>query len=411
MLRKFLEADEHRSVIIGDFNSRIAPLDNTLRNIATGVVPVIFNEENGAEENVQITDYPDGAFVRNPETGSINQLEAYILDFTTGEIVEDKRTKEEIKPWLEYRMILTLDESFKELQIISAYQEKLQEQFNEKSIRVQVAANSFNEKAVCVRLPIKLKSKYNQIKDLLKDEEGFQFKLVEDAKAGSGVPCIFAPLNKLSELVKAFDRVIMQDNPLFSLARNSVPVTDRNSNNPHEFEIKPGFFARFPLMRDLLIGAAIGLVVFGGIFLGAFLGGGMPLIFGVLGAALFGLTKAAAIGAGAATIGVFSIWSFSVFTAMAVQIYTICTRTPPRGFQIIENPVDVPLERVVSNHQQSTKNAVWSPKKTESLSAATKPGIGLWASEEKGISLESEEDLSQEKNLDSSESISFSLSS
>ncbi|WP_040534038.1 exonuclease/endonuclease/phosphatase family protein, partial [Legionella drancourtii] len=99
---KLVTTNSQVSIIIGDTNSRIAPLDDQKRNLTTGAIPGKINELLGYSAELQIPDHPDGGFYRRVD-GTIQQLAIQILDFATGEIIEDDRSQEEIGCWPEYR--------------------------------------------------------------------------------------------------------------------------------------------------------------------------------------------------------------------------------------------------------------------------------------------------------------------
>ena len=170
------------SVILGDTNSRIAPLDEEERNITTGTVPATFNVQDGLDEALQITDHPDGGFYRDA-LNVIRQLVTRVINFATGEFVEDDRPHEETQTWPEFRMVLCLDDSYQKRQLIDnktifAYEEYLKEGLKEPSILVSMASDSYNNKAIGIRFA-KNSSTYNWVKEQLKNEEGFQFNSVQ----------------------------------------------------------------------------------------------------------------------------------------------------------------------------------------------------------------------------------------
>lgn len=206
--RKLLQKSARKNaVLIGDTNSRIAPLDLTPRNITTGIVPVLMNAENGAEPEYQIPDYPDGGFLKD-EDEIIHQLDTRVLDFATGDIIEDDRELDKLDAWTEFRMILCLDDHYQRAQVINnqtifEYQEKLRKELGrDNDLIVRMASDSFNHKAVAVRFSKYLAKSpdplYGTLKELLKDEEGFQFRVIVN-RAGN-FNCVFAPLEKANIL-------------------------------------------------------------------------------------------------------------------------------------------------------------------------------------------------------------------
>ncbi|MBX3709306.1 MAG: hypothetical protein KIT56_02760 [Gammaproteobacteria bacterium] len=106
---------------------------------------------------------------------------------------------------------------------------------------------------------------------------------------------------------------------------------------------KSGFFKRHPWVRDVLIGAAIGLAVVGAIAITAItLGGALPVVLGA-GAtvgATFGLSGAVATGVGLATIGVSCTAAFAAIAGGVGAVTRMFTkRKNPRKVKD-QNKVD-----------------------------------------------------------------------
>ncbi len=85
--KSILEDQQENSVniIVGDTNSRIAPVDASVKqNITTGAVPLCLNLP---EDNQQYTDFPDAAFIKCPDQ-NIQQIERKVLDYRNGELYQ-----------------------------------------------------------------------------------------------------------------------------------------------------------------------------------------------------------------------------------------------------------------------------------------------------------------------------------
>ncbi len=211
---KFLQQKKNTgaivSVMIGDTNSRIAPLHRRVINVTTGVVPLVFNDENGALPGVQIPDYPDGGFYMDA-SNTIFQLETQPLDYVTGKIVEDNRTKEEMGDyWSEYRMVMCLDSRYQrscavDNKTIFEYEDYLKDQTGDQQIIVRFAANCVNEKAVAIRFAVR-GNLINYLHKELHQVPGFQFRNVQSTSsqdAGQLFSCVFCPLDKVRLLHQA----------------------------------------------------------------------------------------------------------------------------------------------------------------------------------------------------------------
>lgn len=203
------------SIILGDTNSRIAPLGDEPRNIMTGVIPTELNEQYGLPPDAQNGDHPDGGFYRDA-TG-IHQLETQVLDFASGHPVVDSRSLEEIKPPLEFRMIMCLDNSYKESreindQTVFEYEQGLRQRLAKPDILVRMAADTFNNKAIAIRFPQhtvgqqSLPSKdFAFIKATL---PGYQFQTIDNQ--GKRFDCVFVPLLEADKLHAAIEAIPVQ---------------------------------------------------------------------------------------------------------------------------------------------------------------------------------------------------------
>jgi hypothetical protein len=421
-LREFFRSQEKiPSIIIGDFNSRIAPLDAEPRNITTTVVPQVFNEKNGAEENVQVSDFPDGAFYVSA-ADNFQQLEIETLNFDDGRIRKDRRLKDVVQPWPQYRMTLALDDSWLlnkcvNGQTIFEFEEELQKHF--KGIRISPAANSFNEKAIGIQFPRNLREQYKQIQKQLINEDEFEFKYIHDDKKGVAYPCLFVPLNKIPQLQAAVQAVLNPQEDVIELRDHEEVDTVDSATY-----VSPSVYHR-PL-RNILIGAAVGLVVAGIIVAGAASGGGLPLVFGVVGAVLFGVTHSAAILAGIAVVTAASValvaavsagigYGYATYQAKMVQrknknvqVVTWDEMSKSMG----SNPL---LERMKASAENEKENTQQNKsEKRDTVPSITKSGHGfLRASVDPRRAVIEEEYLadSEETTKKSRVSLSFSRSS
>ncbi|MDX1836516.1 endonuclease/exonuclease/phosphatase family protein [Legionella taurinensis] len=200
------------SIILGDTNSRLAPLDDAPRNIMTGVIPNELNQADGLPPDAQNGDHPDGGFYRDA-TG-IHQLETHVLDFNSGNVVVDSRPVDEIKPHLEFRMIMCLDDSYKKSKEINdetifEYEKGLRERLGKPDILVRMAADTFNHKAIAIRFPQYTVGQqslpcndFTFIKTTLPD---CQFQTIEDQ--GQRFDCVFVPLDQADTLHSAIEAI------------------------------------------------------------------------------------------------------------------------------------------------------------------------------------------------------------
>ncbi len=204
------------SIIMGDTNSRLAPVDNNKRNLTTGIVPPSIAAANGLSSDIQITDHPDGGFYQN-QSGSIQQLQIKTLDFDTGDIVIDERNEADIGVWPDYRMVMCLDDYYKKTALINGrtifeYENSLKNDLGNDRLMVRMASDSYNNKAVAIRFPNKSPT-FELIKTELKNKAGFQFRTVDStAPEDGGEPfsCVFAPLDKIELLHQTMQKIMSE---------------------------------------------------------------------------------------------------------------------------------------------------------------------------------------------------------
>lgn len=143
------------NIVVGDTNSRIAPLDNNPRNITTGAVPLAIKLDS-----TQHPDFPDGGFYRNAD-GHIRQLASEVIRFDNGEIFVDDTNLNTIEK-SDPVMVCCLDHSYTETAVIAdktifAYETALKAQLNvndnpDDKLLVRVAKNNLNESFVSLYL-------------------------------------------------------------------------------------------------------------------------------------------------------------------------------------------------------------------------------------------------------------------
>lgn len=200
---KALLAKDEYAVIMGDTNSRIAPVDDEVRNIITNIIPVLLNRSERLPLDIQRPDFPDGGFYRGAD-GILHQMQTRVLDFDSGELVDDNRKFDEIRPWSEYRMVMCLDNYYCRQKIVDdknifEYQDYLKEVCNEPVI-CRMASDSFNHKAVAIRFTTN-SSLYKYVVGQLKEIPGFQHRLISEANdSGRSFPVIFVPADQVAAL-------------------------------------------------------------------------------------------------------------------------------------------------------------------------------------------------------------------
>lgn len=195
-------------ILIGDTNSRIAPIDEEPRNITTGVIPLLMNQFERMDATLQRPDYPDGGFYRGKD-GMIHQIPTWPLDYETGAIVKDVRTAPEMKAWPEFRFILCLDDHYcQQFRIqgntISEFQNTLNARFSE-SMYVGLASDCYNRKAIGIRFETR-NGLYAHLTKTLNHQPGFQTRTIAEANdTGRTYNVIFMSLEHIDTLLNAIN--------------------------------------------------------------------------------------------------------------------------------------------------------------------------------------------------------------
>lgn len=214
----------HVAIIMGDTNSRLAPLDDNERNLTTGAIPLIFNDANGVAPGMQLPDYPDGGFYRGQD-GVIHQLTIHVLDFVTGDIFVDRRKANEMNYWPGYRMIMCLDKQLKEKiaihdQTVFDYQTLMRATIENENIVVRLASDCFNHKAVAIGFPKdnqktppdkRLDGLVTFIVDNLQNTKGFETRILKSNcfnEASTYFTCFFMPKEQAHLLHAAINSAI-----------------------------------------------------------------------------------------------------------------------------------------------------------------------------------------------------------
>lgn len=187
------------SIVLGDTNSRIAPLNNKQKNLTTGIIPFLFNIDYGINENnIQLPDHPDGGFYSSNE--KIYQLEHCVIDIVEGKKFTENNTNNYCasqKDFCGYRAILCLDDFYKKTPVIQnktlfEYELQLKNELGDNSVVVRMTSTTYNEKGIFIRFCGK-SNYYNILYGVFKKEEVFQFKKLTDNKIFS---CVFVPIEQ-----------------------------------------------------------------------------------------------------------------------------------------------------------------------------------------------------------------------
>lgn len=218
-IRSLIEKDKtHQHVVLGDFNSRVAPKDFQKRNIATGVVPSRFREPT----NIQGVDWTDGAFCISPRK-NIVQVDGIKLDIQTGQPAIHAPTAQDLNPnqqmeMSRFRMHLCLDELYQHQGVFNSekdslfrYESELRASTSDRSIMIREASNMLNEKAIGIRFSEYSKNLYSYVSDELKSKNIPLESLSKTNDAdGKNYHTVFVPVRYAAELQRAIDNNVMR---------------------------------------------------------------------------------------------------------------------------------------------------------------------------------------------------------
>ena len=237
-------------IVMGDTNSRIAPLDNRPRNIVTGAIPPVFYRNEGYPPEQQLGDYPDGGFY-NDSTGRIRQIETFTLDFATGAIIPAEENRENLS-WVDkQRMIMCLDHSYRITDIIgdrtlSEYEGELKVRSGDANIQVCMTATSMNDKGIAICF-CNRSNLYKQLKDKIGDLPGVQCIIIESDQP---VPTIIVPIQHISALVAAVNKLLQplkaSNDPINLINEKNAKLQAPSISN---FFTSPNF--KITLLNDL----------------------------------------------------------------------------------------------------------------------------------------------------------------
>ena len=216
------------SIILGDTNSRIAPVDDKQRNLTTGIVPYMFNNNYQIKPDIQIPDHPDGGFYSSDE--KIHQLVHVPVNIINGQEITDKHLKsiEQSIPQY-YRAILCIDDSYAKRQFVQGqsifdYESELKKKLNDKNISVRITATIQNKKGIQIRFSPK-SACFNVLHDVLKDDKQFSFESFESLRGL--IPCIFLPAegaDKLARIIELYHLTQTEREALDALINGSANI-------------------------------------------------------------------------------------------------------------------------------------------------------------------------------------------
>lgn len=210
-------------ILIGDTNSRMAPLDDERRNIITGIFPSWCNLDYLLPEEIQGGDHPDGGFYSKDD--KIHQLTHVTVDLTKGTAFKETdmrtsyNTEEEEKIWRCLRAVLCLDSVYEEKQIIDNktifdYEKKLKRELKDNTLLVRVAATLMNEKGVMIKF--KIGSQFlEKLKKSCGNDPDFEFKRLTSPQ-GARYPCLFVFNENIPKLSKKINAIISKGKSIFS---------------------------------------------------------------------------------------------------------------------------------------------------------------------------------------------------
>lgn len=183
----------------------------------------MFNSSYEKPQTEQIPDHPDGGFLRDSQ-GKIHQLETEVLDFETAQKVEDHRTANEVPNTNIYRMVMCLDERYRQEKLIGdetifEFEHRLTGAIGifPANTLVRMATDSFNHKAIGIQFSPH-SDLYTHVANELQSVPGIQFGGFEADNARH----LYVPLEQVPALRAALSSYFARPQSLRSQAANLI---------------------------------------------------------------------------------------------------------------------------------------------------------------------------------------------
>ena len=233
------ESIDTTTLLIGDTNSRVAPEDDSrLINILTGVIPMCLNEKSGAAKDIQMTDFPDGAFSRGKD-GQIRQVLRQILDYTTGKVFREENSETELAEpkWPQFRMIMALGDPGVEKDKIEGknifeFQAQISRYFPSANVIVRRAAKDNNARGFGFQFPEKscvCKAVKRKLEIKFQDEPShFQQILNDEGRRDELFLMIFVSKKKILEFLAVLNPIIRAIKPVLDSIDRQILELEKN---------------------------------------------------------------------------------------------------------------------------------------------------------------------------------------
>lgn len=217
---RYIESDF--SIVVGCIGQKMADLTRVKKNLITSIDSLKTSQELGLHF-AQIGNFSNGAFLYNKKEKKLSQLSFHVLNFETGQIIEESATDLASGHSDEYHPIMRLDDVFKNISLgeknISKYQYELQAFFKDDSIRVLPIVNINNELGVGVYFhegsPL-----YQVLLDRLADNSNFKFLSIGLNNNIFEFECVFILNNQENEFYKVVEQI--KQETLFLALKNQI---------------------------------------------------------------------------------------------------------------------------------------------------------------------------------------------
>lgn len=206
----FVNSDEHCAYhfMVGDWNDRIAPLDETPKNIITALTPCQFRNEQG-----EGADWTDGGFYRERDNKIVQMQKHIISPVSHREVLSPPLSDADMNPFQSkevnaFRMMLCLDSQY-ESQIICngsnifELERQLKIMHHDDDLLIRISSNANNVKALGVRLSNH--QHYTFLKAFLTDLESSQFNNKPSFQMPM-VKTVYVPIENADRLIEGLYR-------------------------------------------------------------------------------------------------------------------------------------------------------------------------------------------------------------
>jgi hypothetical protein len=218
------------SIVVGCIGQKMADLKQAKKNLITSIDSLKTSQELGLNFT-QIGNFSNGAFLYNKKEKELSQLAVQVLNFETGQIIEEAAKDLSSANAEDFYPIMRLDDSFKKPVFgektipMVKYQYDLQAFFKDDSIKTLPVVNINNEWATGFFIH-EGSELYEVLFHRLKDNPNFKFVSIEVNSSQFSYDCIFILNKQEDEFYKIIEQI--KQEVLFVVLKSEILKDIRN---------------------------------------------------------------------------------------------------------------------------------------------------------------------------------------